>query len=336
MDLLVLGGGGFLGYHVVDQAMEAGHRVTVLSRSGRAPRDGVEVLQGDRTGDLSALDGARGWDAVLDTFSDPSAVERTARLLAGRVGAYGYVSGMSVYHPDGPAIPDEDAPVRVAGERAADPLQARSEAKLACEAAVRASFDGPVLVLRPGIMVGPRDPSDRFTSWPVRLAAALRRGEERVLAPGDPSRPVQFSDARDIARWAVTALSRRLDGTFNAVGPGRAESLADVLAACLQAAREETGLMQAELALTWVPEDRLAAALAGVEEEARALWCPEPQIPQRAIDSSRAAGEGLAFRPALETARETLAWFRAERRDERSLAAGIPEAVEAELVSAAR
>lgn len=336
MDLLVLGGGGFLGFHVVAEARAAGHAVTVLSRSGTAPLDGVEAIEGDRVGDLSALEGSRAWDAILDTFSDPEAIGRTARLLAGRAGAYGFVSGMSVYHPDGPAVPDEDAAVRRFGERPADPLQARSEAKLAGESAVRDGFvDGSVLVVRPGIMVGPRDPSDRFTSWPVRMAAALRDGRPSLVAPGDPGRPVQYTDARDLATWIVRMLQAQHAGLFNAVGPGRPEPLGAVLDACLQAAREATGQTAASLALAWTPEDELASALAGVEEEVRPLWCPEPQIAQTAIDSDRALAAGLQFRPALQTARETLEWWSTEGAAERSLRAGLPPEIEAALLAVA-
>jgi len=156
----------------------------------------------------------RGWDAVLDTFSDAGAVAASAAVLSGSTGAYGYVSGISVYHPEGPAMVDEDAPLRRPDEAAPDdPLQERSLAKLACEDAVHARYAGPVLVARPGIMVGPRDPTDRFTYWPLRFA-----GDGIVVAPGDPVRPVQFTDARDLAAWLVRMLAAGEGGTYNAVG----------------------------------------------------------------------------------------------------------------------
>ena len=310
MRLLVLGGGGFLGYHAAAEALAAGHRVSVLSRSGRAPLPGVEVLTGDREGDLSALRG-REWDAVLDTFTDTSrgapAVRTTGRMLSGSVGAYGYVSGMSVYAPGGPARPDETAPVRQAGQQSDDdPLQERSLAKLAAEQGLGEVFDGPVLLPRVGIMVGPRDPSWRFTYWPVRLAAA-RGGSDgrRVPAPGDPGRPVQYSDARDVAGWVVRMLAQGRGGVFNAVGPGRDEPLGQVLDACLVAAGAA-----GDVELVWLDEDALRAGLADVAEEQRPLWYPEDQIPQDAIDSSAALAAGLTFRPALDTARDTLAWAR--------------------------
>ena len=309
MRLLVLGGGGFLGFHVVASALAAGHEVTVFGRSPDRPFAGVEVLTGDRRGDLTALRG-RSWDAVLDTFTDTDpgapAVRATAELLSGAVGGYGYVSGMSVYAPAGPSRPDESGPVRRAGVEADDdPLQERSLAKLAAEAVLADVFDGPVLLPRVGIMVGPRDPSHRFTWWPLRFHRALTGAAARVVpAPGDPGRPVQYSDARDIAGWVVAMLAAGRGGVFNTVGPGRAEPLEEVLAACLTAAGGAPG----DVELDWRDEDGLRDRLAGVEEEQRPLWFPEDQIPQAAIDSTAAVRAGLRFRPALDTARDTLRW----------------------------
>jgi 2'-hydroxyisoflavone reductase len=303
MRVLVLGGGGFLGYHAVAAALAAGHEVTVLSRSGKAPLDGVEALRGDRTGDLGALRG-REWDAVLDTYTGADAVRATAELLRGSVGTYGYVSGMSVYAPGGPAVPDETAPVRAAGrEPDDDPLQERSVAKLAAEAALAEVWDGPVLVPRVGIMVGPRDPSGRFSWWPRRMRRALAgTAPRRVVGPGDPTREVQYSDARDIAGWVVGMLAAGRGGTYNTVGPGRPDRLEDVLAACLVAAGGRPG----DVELVWTAEDVLREAMKDVEEEDRPLWFPEDQIPQRAIDSSKALAAGLTFRPAVDTARDVL------------------------------
>jgi len=338
--LLVLGGGGFLGHHVVAEALRADHDVTVFSRRGEAPVDGVEALAGDRQGDLSALEG-RTFDAVLDTFSDPDAVAATARLLSGSAGAYGYVSGMSVYHPDGPAVAGAGDPVRRAGEGrgpdgrpvddADDPLQERSLTKLAGEDVVAREFDGPAPVFRVGIMVGPRDPTDRFSWWPVRLARALAGEADRtVLAPGDPGRAVQYSDARDIAAFAVATLDRRVGGVFDTVGPGRAEPLSAVLEACLRAA----GGTPDDVEWAWAGEDLLRDALADTPEEQRPLWFPEDQIPQDAIDSSSGLAAGLRFRPAEETARDVLALWRDE--DRRELAAGVTPATERELVDRSR
>lgn len=306
MRLLVLGGGGFLGYHAVVEALAAGHEVSVLSRSGSAPVDGVEVLTGDRMGDLSSLRD-REWDGAFDTFNDTRpgapAIAETARLLSGSVAAYAYVSGMSVYAPSGPSVPDESGPVRRAGvEPDTDVLQERSLAKLAGEAAVTEHFDGVALFPRVGIMVGPR--TERYTWWPVRIAGAVAGTLPRtVLLPGDPDRAVQYSDARDIARWVLTMLEDGRGGTFNTVGPGRGDTLRTVVAACVAAVDADDSAVEL---VTVADEGYLRDSLTDVEEEERPLWYPEDQIPQEAIDSSAALAAGLVFRPAADT----LAWAR--------------------------
>ena len=323
MRLLVLGGGGFLGYHVVAEALEMGHEVSTFNREGEAPLDGMEALQGDRKDDLSALRG-RAWDAVLDTFSDPDAVGETARLLSGSVGAYGYVSGISNYHPDGPAVVDEGSPLRGVDEDLDDELQERSVAKLRCEEAVEENFSGPVLISRVGIMVGPRDPTARVSWWPVRFARALADDSE-VLAPGDPNRPVQFSDARDIASWMVRMLDEKNSGTFNTVGPGRDITLAEVLDACRSAAVGEGGGEAGDVQVTWAGEEFLRRNLSDVTEEERPLWFPEEQIPFEAVDSSKALAAGLGFRTVEETARDTLAWVRSRPQGTEPQAGFSPE-----------
>ncbi|MGI3779431.1 MAG: NAD-dependent epimerase/dehydratase family protein [Janthinobacterium lividum] len=332
MRLLVLGGGGFLGYHVVVQALAGGHDVTVFSRSGKAPVDGVDVVTGDRQGDLSALHG-REWEAVFDTFNDiedgAPAIAATAALLAGSVGTYGYVSGMSVYAPTGPDVPDETAPVRTAGQQS-DRLQERSLAKLAGEAAVREHFGGQSFFPRVGIMVGPR--STRYTYWPVRLAGALDGTLPRtVLLPGDLDRGVQYSDVRDIATWSVRMLADGHGGTFNAVGPGRPDTLRQVLDACAVAGG---GRSLADLDTADAPEDLMRRKLLGVDEEERPLWFPEDQIPQLAIDSSRAQAAGLVFSSPLDLATDSLAWAR--EAGETALTDGLFAGLEPGLVDLVR
>ena len=336
MNLLVLGGSGFLGYHVVAEAVALGHRVTTFNRQGSSTLEGVEALKGDRQDDLSALTN-RTWDAVIDTFSDPAAVAATAKLLSGAVPAYGFVSGISIYHPAGPDVVDEAAPLRREGDPAEeDPLQARSLKKLACEAALKEHFRGRLFVVRPGIMVGPRDPTDRFTWWPLRLARAFA-GEVRVLAPGNPKRAVQFTDARDLAAWTVRALDPAreggtLTGTHNAVGPGREESLEDVLAACLEAAKDLTPeAAKAKVTFVWADENFLRERLAELEEEARPLWFPEDQIPFEKVDSSKALAAGLRFRSSFDTARDTLRWARTQDEE---LGAGFEPDAEKALINA--
>ncbi|MGB3633185.1 MAG: NAD-dependent epimerase/dehydratase family protein [Rubrobacteraceae bacterium] len=331
MKLLVLGGTGFLGYHVVAEALEAGHEVSTFTRKGEAPLTGAEPLAGDRQGDLGALEG-REWDAVLDTFSDPEAVGETAGLLSGSVGAYGFVSGITNYHPDGPAVVDESSPLRreVSGEDEEDPLQERGLAKIRCERVVKEKFDGPALIARTGIMVGPRDPTDRFSWWPERFTRVGDRGGE-ILAPGDPEREVQFTDARDLARWMVRMLDAKTPGVFNTVGPGRGVSVGRVLDSCRRVAEEAVGAAVGGSEVVWVGEQFLRERLSGVPEEERPLWFPEDQIPFEAVDSSKALAAGLSFRPVEETARDTLNWLR-RRPQGQELLAGLSPEFERELL----
>ncbi|WP_047866415.1 NAD-dependent epimerase/dehydratase family protein [Rubrobacter aplysinae] len=354
MRLLVLGGTGFLGYHAVTAAISEGHEVSVFTRGGEAPADGVEMLYGDRHGDLSALRDreCREWDAVLDTFSDPEAVAETARLFSGSAGAYGFVSGITNYHPHGPRVVDEESPLRVSGDAPSeDPLQERGLAKLGCESAVLREFSGETFIVRPGIMVGPRDPTDRFSWWPARFARAFGlsglagtgagpANVHEVLAPGDPNRPVQFTDARDLALWMVRMLASGTGGIYNAVGPGRREPISEVLDTCRRAAAE---LAESESAVpaatayprpTWVDETFLAHHLEDVTEEKRPLWFPEPQIPFDEVDSSRAIDAGLCFRPTVETARDTLRWLGPRAQDPSNLAAGLTYHRERDLLRA--
>lgn len=335
MKLLVLGGTGFLGYHMVAQAAMAGHEITTFNRDGVSDFADVEAIQGDRHGGLSALGGRR-WDAVIDTFSDATTVAATARLLAPNVAAYGFVSGMSVYHPNGPDVVDEQAPVRRDEPGLADdPLQQRSLDKLACEQAGQETFNGRVLIIRPGNMVGPRDPTDRFTCWPLRFQRALADGEE-VLAPGTPDRAVQFSDARDIAAWLVTCLDpdghQPEPGVYNTVGPARQNALGEVLSACRAAAAVASGRSDdtAGAHPVWAGMDFLAVSLANVDQENRPLWFPEPQIPFAWADSGKARDAGLIFRSAADTARDTLAW---RAKQHTPLAAGLAPDVERDLIA---
>ncbi len=331
MQLLVLGGGGFLGFHAVAAALAAGHDVTVFNRSPEPPLPGVRVITGDRRSDLSGLRG-RSWDAVFDTFTDNDdgapAIAATADLLRDAVEMYGYVSGMSVYAPSGPVVPDEHAPVRRAG-RETDRLQQRSIAKLAGERVVTERFGDRALFPRVGIMVGPR--GRRYTYWPIRFARALRGELSRsVLVPGDLERDVQYSDARDIAGWAIEMLAQRRGGTFNTVGPGRPETLRTVLDACLEAVGGQPGDVQ----LVGGEEATLRRKLTGVDEEDRPLWFPEDQIPQLAIDSRAALAAGLRFRPAIDTARDTATW--ALQTGDQALTDGAYLELEQQLIAEVR
>jgi 2'-hydroxyisoflavone reductase len=326
--LLLLGGTGFLGPAVVEAARARGHVVTLFHRGKTRPGlfPGVEELFGDRDGELDALRG-RAWDAVVDTSGYvPRVVWQSAELLAPSVDRYLFVSSIAVYADTDRAGLDEAAPAKVLEDPASEDVPREYGAlKAACERAVEAALPGRALVVRPGLIVGPGDPTDRFAFWPVRLA----RGGE-VLAPGDGSDPVQVVDVRDLGAFLVRLLEERATGTFNATGPAARLATRDFLAACTPAG--------AAPALIWVPVEFL-------EAEKVSPWTDLPAwVPARGetlglgqIAIAKAVAAGLAFRPLADTARDTLAWWRTLPEERRArLRAGLSPGREAQVLSAWR
>src|ERR1700733_74865 len=227
MRLLVIGGTRFLGRHVVDCAQARDHELTLFNR-GRtdpSPIAGVEQVHGDREHDLRLLAG-RSWDAVIDTSGYwPRAVRASAELLAENVDRYAFVSSISAYGSFPEPGLDEDAPTAPDPPAdASDVLEHHAELKASCERVVESVLPNRALVIRPGLIVGPRDPTDRFTYWVRRLAEG-----GRVLAPRAPDQPVQLIDVRDLAEWMVRMLEQGGAGVYNATGPAEPLKLAPVL-----------------------------------------------------------------------------------------------------------
>jgi 2'-hydroxyisoflavone reductase len=301
MRLLILGGTAFLGRHLVDAALAQGHAVTLFNRGQRNPAlfPEVEKLRGNRDGDLEALRGRR-WDAVVDPSGYvPRLVRASAELLAEAVDHYTFISSLSVYADftrpglsEGSAVatlpPGQEATEEITGET-------YGALKALSERAAEAALPGRVLVVRPGLIVGPHDPSDRFTYWPVRVA----RGGE-VLAPDNPARLVQFIDVRDLAEWILRLVVPRETGTFNATGPAQPLALGDFLEAC----RVVSG---SDARFTWVPETLLLEHNITPYTELP-LWVPASEAGFDRFDLTRALAAGLTFRPLAETIRDTLAW----------------------------
>lgn len=334
--LLILGGTGFTGPHQVRYALERGHQVTLFNR-GRRSIDwpaAVEELTGDRdTGDLEALRG-REWDACIDNpASVPAWVRDAGEVLAGNTGQYVYISSLSVLADASRPGQAEDAPLaEYTGPDAMQETMTSLRAdmrlfgplKAACEAEAERRFPGISTIIRPGLIVGPGDATDRFTYWPVRLA----RGGE-VLAPGDGSDPVQIIDARDLAEWTIRIVEDRAFGIFNAPGPDYELSMQ----AMLYGVRAVT---TSGARLTWVPADFLA-------EHGVTPWGDMPAwLPGSGetagfsrVSNARAVAAGLTFRPLATTAADTLAWF-GEQPDERRarLRAGITAERETEVLAA--
>ena len=317
MRLLILGGTVFVGRALTDAALDAGHEVTHFRRGTTAPDPRVQTLRGDRTWDLAALASGT-WDAVIDTSGYlPSIVERSARALEGRIGSYVFISTISVYA--GPRY-SEDAPVLPPVDEPPKSLEHYGALKAMCEARVKAVFGGGALVIRPGLIVGPHDPTDRFTYWPVRMAAG---GE--VLAPGRPARPVQFIDVRDLARWTVGMAVRRAAGTFNATGPASLLTMGRFL----ECARDT---LSPTARLEWVDDAFLVEQ--GVKPWMEMpLWIAQGGGHEGMLetDISRALEHGLELRPVSATLRDTLAWQRT--RPVAKLACGLDPAREAQLLT---
>ncbi|WP_207711708.1 NAD-dependent epimerase/dehydratase family protein [Sulfobacillus harzensis] len=302
MKVLLLGGTHFLGRHLVESALRSGHDVTLFNRGKTAPGlfpKSVE-LRGDRDGNLDALHG-RNWDVVIDTSGYvPRVVRASAELLRPHVGRYVFVSSISVYADFDQEGMDEEFPVGEVEDAATEDVAAfYGPLKALSEAAVQEVYGNDAFIIRPGLIVGPHDPTDRFTYWVRRFG----RGDD-VLVPGSPARRVQFIDARDLADWMVRAVESGVVGIYNATGPAHPLTMGE-LVKTLQSAIPNAGRP------VWVNEDFLAQHQ--VEEWTELpLWISEaagwPGF--MAVSIERALGTGLAFRPLTDTIRDTWQWDR--------------------------
>jgi len=335
--ILILGGTGFTGPYQVRYALSRGHNVTVFNRGkthpGELPKE-VEQLVGDRNGHLDALKN-RKWDVVIDNPTMlPAWVRDAAQILKGNVDRYVFISTISVYGDTSKPNVDETGPL--AKYTGADAMKETREAVIASKFAlygplkalseqeVEKWFPKKTLTIRPGLIVGPRDESDRFTYWPVRLD----RGGE-VLAPGDPKDPVQFIDARDLAEWTIRMVENGETGIYNASGPEKTLGILEMLDGIKVANNSNARF-------TWVNTDFL-------EAQKVAPWSDMPVwIPPRGeeaggnrISIKRALDKGLTFRPLAATARDTLAWFKAQPAERQAkLKAGLSSEREAEVLAA--
>lgn len=338
LKILILGGTGFTGPFQVKYALSRGHKVTVFNRGkthpGELPKE-AEQLIGDRNGQLDALKG-RKWDVCIDIPTTlPVWVRDAAQVLQGNVDRYIFISTISVYsglkigddesaplakYTGADAMKETSATLNASNYALYGPLKALSEAE------AEKWFPGKALVVRPGLIVGPGDPSDRFTYWPVRVD----KGGE-VLAPGNPTDPVQFIDARDLAEWIIRMAEQGTVGVFNATGPKEKLGIGGML----------DGIKRAEKSnaqFTWAPADFLA------EQKVRP-WADMPVwIPPRGDDSGfssvsikKALDKGLTFRSLSDTTQATLEWFKKQPADRQAkLKAGLSAEREAAVLAAWR
>ena len=324
MRILVLGGTIFLGRHLVERALARGHTVTLFNRGQHNPDlfPAVARLYGDRTRDLSALAGHR-WDAVIDTGGyHPRDVRRVAEQLTGQTDHYTFVSSLSVYPEETAPGADEEAPVQpLAGDPEATEVTGETYGplKALCEQAAEEALPGHVLTVRPGLIVGPWDPSDRFTYWPVRI----QRGGA-VLAPGEATDPVQFIDVRDLAGWMLQMIEAGQTGIYNATGPEQPLARGTLLETC----RTVTG---SDATFTWVDEAFLLEQ-AVAPYTAMPLWVPSVYAGFDRFAIGKALAAGLHCRPLAETVADTLAWHET-RPPGAILCAGLTAQREQELLA---
>jgi 2'-hydroxyisoflavone reductase len=331
--ILILGGTGFTGPYQVRYALSRGHKVTTFNRGkthpGELPNE-VEQLVGDRNGKLDALKD-RQWDVAIDNPTTlPAWVRDAAQVLKGNVERYVFVSTISVYADTSKGV-DETAPLakydgsdpfketleamKASGYKTYGPLKALSEQE------AEKWFPGKTLIVRPGLIVGPRDETDRFTYWPVRID----RGGE-VLTPGTPNDPVQLIDARDLAEWTIRMVENRETGIYNATGPARPLGIGEML-------DQIKGALDSKAKFTWAPADFLKAQKIDAWSDMPVWTGDESGMARTSI--SRALAKGLTFRPLADTARDTLAWFKSQSQDRQShLKAGLMPEREAEVLAA--
>ncbi len=326
MKLLILGGTIFVGRHLVDAALARGHEVTLFNRGQHNPDlyPDVEKLRGDRKDDLRALRGRR-WDAVIDTCGYvPRVVRASAELLADAVGHYTFISSISVYADLSVPGLDEGGAVGTLADETVEEVTGETYGplKVLCEWAAERALPGRVLTIRPGLIVGPHDPTDRFTYWPHRVA----RGGE-VLAPGSPEARVQFIDARDLAQWSVRVVESGHTGVYNATGPDYPLTMGRLLAECEAVSGRDAGF-------TWVDEGFLLEREVAPWSDLP-LWIPAKKETAgfAAVDCGKAIAAGLTFRPLSDTVRDTLAWDAARPAD-REWRAGLRPERESELLGA--
>lgn len=330
--ILVLGGTGFLGPSTIEVALARGHKVSMFNR-GRTRPDlfpGVEKLHGDRDPKkdegLKALEQGT-WDVVIDNSGYyPRMVGASAQLLAGRAKRYIYISSISAYKEPSPMDGDETAPLAVLADPAVETMGKQYEnyggLKAACEQAAEKAMPGRTCVVRPGFIVGPDDPTGRFTYWPVRFD----KGGE-VAVPGAPEDPVQVIDVRDLGAWLVRLAEDGAVGAFNACGPEKRMAWGRLIEACRKAAGQPATPV-------WIP----AAFLKQREQhEGFPIWAPFEGETKgfHTWSTARAVKAGLRFRPVEATVADTLAWYKTQLKAEKGRVrlAGPEAEKEAKLIA---
>ncbi len=326
MRILIIGGTRFVGRHLVEAALERGHEVTLFNR-GRSNPDlfpQLETILGDREKDISKLEG-RIWDAVIDVAGYvPRIIRLSAEVLKENVARYVFISTISVYNDFKKLGMDESDSVGKLPDETTEEITGETYGplKALCEQVVHDIYGERALIVRPGLVVGPHDPTDRFTYWPVRVA----RGGD-VLAPQKPEAPIQIIDARDLAEFIISLIQKNASGVYNATGPDYELTIGKLLEVSKEVTGSDANFRWASVEFlnkhnveawsdmpTWIPDDEENAGFAR-------------------LDISKAIAAGLTFRPLEETVRDTLEWAR-RRPPDHPWRAGITAERERDLLAA--
>lgn len=326
MKILIIGGTRFLGRHLVDSALARGHEVTLFNR-GKSNPDlflNIETILGDREHDMEKLaQGGREWDAVIDTSGYvPRIVRLSAQSLERNVGRYVFISSISVYAGFSKTGIDENDPVGKIEDESVEEITGESYGplKALCEKAVQEIYKNRALIIRPGLIVGPNDPTDRFTYWPVRVA----RGGD-VLAPQKPQVPIQIIDVRDLAEFIVKLIEENATGVYNATGPDYELTLGRLLEASKQVSNSDA-------TFKWATVEFLNQNNVQPWSD-MPVWVPDTEEDAgfSRVDVSKAINSGLTFRPLEETVRDTLDWANT-RSPDHEWRAGLKAEREEELL----
>lgn len=296
MKILIIGGTRFVGRTLVETAIKHGHELTLFNRGTSNPTifPDIERIKGDRDHDLELLRG-RKWDIVVDTCGYvPRIVEKSAEALKDSVERYIFISTLNVYADFSKSGIDEGSSLGRMEDETFEEVTGETYGplKVLCENVVKQIYPDRSVILRCGLIVGPHDPSDRFTYWPVRL----QNGGE-VLVPSPPDMQVQFIDARDLANFVLRLAAKQSIGIFNTTGPETRLSMDQFLNICSRQTENK-------ISMTWVSEEFITSNDVGHIP----MWTPAAWRGIFEVNCTKAINAGLEFRPVEETIRDTLAW----------------------------
>jgi 2'-hydroxyisoflavone reductase len=323
MKILVIGGTVFLGRHIVEAALERGHEVTLFNRGKHNPElfPKIEKIKGDREADLALL-GDRTWDAAIDTCGYvPRIVRISSEALRGSVSTYVFISTLSVYADMSRKNMDEQATLATIPDETVEQVTGETYGalKALCEKEVLNAFQERAFIPRPGLIVGPHDPTDRFTYWPARISKRAR-----VLAPEPQDLGVMFIDVRDLSEWIISMIERNQRGVYNADGPDYPLTMKDFLDVCKKVSSSNAEFVWADAGFLF---ERDVQPWVGLP-----MWLPGAEGQgMSTFNVSKATGSGLKFRPLDSTIKDTLEWH-ATRPSEAELRAGISPEREEELL----